>query len=219
MSNTIRLSGIGWPSGFSHDDDFDPDTRQQRIKHAAKRPLKRDREVAVPQVLGATPITGIRVFRVDLEEMILTSLSVGVGGRGTRYFPNEDYHATCPHANAVSNRQGFWGGTQVVPTYPKHRHTNKPLASCTCGVWVCKSRKALSTAVPYYGNDRGVLMVSAQVQLWGTVIEHEIGYRGEWARIIPASITKYPRNVPMYSDRWTKHVAHLREKYGAQPHN
>lgn len=219
------MAGASWldPFGYEQDREFDPVARQQRIKNAAKRPIKRLRTVNVPEVIGATAVEGIRVFAVDRELMLLKPLSFG----GT-YFPGEDYHAHCPHAHDRhrTSALGRLGGRllfsphnaiRVVPEYPIHRYTNKPVAECTCGVWACKSRSTLQRAVPAW-ND-GSLLVSARVLLWGTIIEHEIGWRGEWARIIPQSISKYPRwserRAVARTNRWDKHIAHLREKYGA----
>ena len=62
-----------------------------------------------------------------------------------------------------------------------HAAHDAPQASCTCGVYASKSLEHLrTTGYARYG-------IHGEVNLWGTVVEHELGYRAQFA---------YPRTSP-----------------------
>ena len=132
-------------------------------------------------IYGSQHVTAMRVFRVNKETLTLTSIA---GGR-EEWYPGEIKQSRCKVALGHEDL--------------------KPSLNCTCGIWACKNRRELHKLFGFC-ND----IVSAQVELWGVVIEHEFGYRAEFARIIPESITAYPRRE---KPRNVRLVRHLRAKY------
>lgn len=148
---------------------------------------------------AAQHFVGMRIFTLDYDKMLLQSLT-GNGG-DTCWMPGQIKRSVCGQAYA-------------------HRHEHlKPAIDCTCGIWSCKSRRTLAAAFPMLAG-MGYLVglrsyspryISAQVEQWGVVIEHEQGYRSEYARIIPESIQEWPRSKDSWRNR--KLVNLLREKY------
>ncbi len=67
-----------------------------------------------------------------------------------------------------------------------------PIESCTCGVYATKSKEPSYASatnikpVPWVAALGVRSLVYGQVALWGTVVEHQDGYRGEYA---------YPRRI------------------------
>jgi hypothetical protein len=164
--------------------------------------------------LGASPFEGFRIFGLDHKQSLLTSIAYP-----DIWVPGEVKESDC----------------KIVH---KHGHL-KPHDKCTCGIWAVKSRRAIHRSYPRLAaqqmrdNERRTVpplpqtgmifqfwvfypqrtFLSARIQLWGTVIEHQWGYRGEYAQIIPESIQWWPR---IGSYHKPKLLAHLREKYAAQ---
>lgn len=158
---------------------------------------------SLPTEFGSQHIQAMRVFILDREKLVLRS----IGATREIWLPGEIKHSVCNRA-------------------PAHGHV-KPVAECTCGIWSCHSRKYLSMVFPHdvylprpvpprmfgFGPTlRQELFVTAQIEQWGTVIEHEMGYRSEYARIIPESIQIYPRR-----NQHKKLIKFLREKYDPVP--
>lgn len=81
-----------------------------------------------------------------------------------------------------------------------------PAPGCACGYWAMKD----PNRIPSYGSNNA-LVVRGAVRLWGTVLEHEIGYRAERMtvdylvvgseRTAAALVTRYP-DVPVYVTSW-----------------
>lgn len=149
-------------------------------------------------LLGASPVQAIRIFSVERQKLRLQSLNnkeIWVPGEVKRFHCIHNSRLRT-HANAV----------QFM----------KPEVDCTCGVWSCTSRKNLTKTFPMMVNPlykkNHLLFVSAQILQWGIVIEHEWGYRSEYAQIIPETIAVWPR----VSGAHRKLVQRLREIY-AQP--
>lgn len=158
---------------------------------------------------GATPVVGIRAFKLDSVTMELRSLH---SQKADTWKPGQIKRSVCTHALA----------------HPDLR----PEAACTCGIWSCKSRSALSRAFPgatlmfkpftaagQWSAGQWLIdddaprpqYFSAQIEQWGRVIEHEDGYRSEFARIIPGTIQVWPRPKDIRKHR--KVVNFLRRKY------
>lgn len=62
------------------------------------------------------------------------------------------------------------------------RHHHAPVADCSCGIYACNSLQALI-------NERDLCRfktkpIVGEVDLWGKIIEHQDGYRAEYARIV-----------------------------------
>jgi hypothetical protein len=138
--------------------------------------------------LGSQHVVSQRVFRIDKENFRLMPLG---------------FHS----------KEAWNPGVNVSKCGVARGHEGlKPAANCTCGFWACKSRKSLHQAIPPHAwawNPKH-LVVSAQVEQWGVVIEHEGGYRSEYARIIPETIQVYPRPR---RPRHVKLIKKLREVY------
>lgn len=149
-------------------------------------------------LFGSQHVESIRIFRVDVEKMLLKSVA-----KEDIWLPGEIKMSKC----AAS------------------RHPDvKPEVGCTCGLWACKSRKAMyktyqpiiysassqQSMRPFFMQYRQDYVVSARIQQWGIVIEHEWGYRSEYARIIPETIQMYPRQDKV---RYRNLIKELRRKY------
>jgi hypothetical protein len=153
---------------------------------------------------GSSCVQALRIFRFNYDNLVLTSVA-----KGDIWLPGEIMRSHCGFA--------------------KHHGHLKPEVECMCGIWSCKGRAGLhKTFPPSVYNTRGhgtvhdfpfmlgkvrypLHFVSAQIEQWGVVIEHEWGYRSEYARIIPQSIQVYPRTE---KPRHKKLITLLREKYG-----
>jgi hypothetical protein len=142
---------------------------------------------------GSQHIEAIRMFRLDKNRMVLQSLAT--------------LHTS------------FWlpGEIQVAKCNIHREAHPQPQFGCTCGLWSCKSRAGLIKSYPLlvqvpdikpYGD-----IFTARVEIWGVVIEHEWGYRSEFARIIPQSIQAWPR---YHAAPMRKCVNNLRNKYAVQ---
>lgn len=147
--------------------------------------------------LGASHITAQRLFFVHPRLHLLESYT-----KTEFWYPGEIKKAECKHPS------------RGLIT----RHTNgeiSPVFGCSCGIWVCNSRAALAKAFPrVWPKNLRRLVVSAQVDVWGKCIEHEWGWRAQYARINASTIQIYPR----VNGRRVSHerfIGHLRRKYGA----
>lgn len=154
-------------------------------------------------------VEGTRVFVLDPKKLLLRSWSMD--------------HIWLPGVIEVSQCRIAKGHKDL-----------KPEPDCTCGIWSCKSRKQLHKIfAPHVPSTRRTrryssqflgdffniyipwmpTVFSARVEQWGVIIEHQFGYRSEFARIIPQSIQVYPRpQTPQYN----KLVKFLRNKYGGR---
>ena len=101
------------------------------------------------------PIRAWRAWRSSAEadgSLVLQSLTHA--GGGTRWPPGETLQARC----AVKAHQA-------------------PNSACTCGIYAHKTREA---AIAQAAGAPGTVV--GEVELWGAVVEHEHGYRAQWAR-------------------------------------
>jgi hypothetical protein len=101
------------------------------------------------------PIRAWRAWRSSAEadgSLVLQSLTHA--GGGTRWPPGDTLQAGC----AVKAHQA-------------------PNGACTCGIYAHKTREA---AIAQAAGAAGTVV--GEVELWGAVVEHEHGYRAQWAR-------------------------------------
>ncbi len=73
--------------------------------------------------------------------------------------------------------------------YAPHSPHDAPQITCTCGIYASKSLEHL----PKYGLERA--RIHGQVSLWGTVVEHQFGWRAEYA--YPKSFFLLPEILPL----------------------
>lgn len=99
-------------------------------------------------------ITGWRRWYLKMENFLEPPLLVG--GYGQTWLPGRDKEATC-----YINREG------PVPHW-----------DCNCGLYAAKNRETLDR-FDWYQN----YPVSGTVEMYGRVIEHEIGWRAQYAHI------------------------------------
>jgi len=79
----------------------------------------------------------------------------------------------------------YSAGTIVGRAEAAHDAHDAPQANCTCGVYASKSLEHLrTTGYARYG-------IHGEVNLWGTVVEHEQGWRAQFA---------YPKNLYLPPD-------------------
>jgi hypothetical protein len=115
-----------------------------------------------------SPIVGYRGWTWDT--MGLKSLC------GERWHPNQSLAARCRASAVVGTIAGRVEG---------HDSHEAPQAKCTCGVYAAKSLEHLRKN----GYDR--CGIYGEVCLWGTVVEHERGWRAQLA---------YPKNLFLSPD-------------------
>ncbi len=118
-----------------------------------------------------SPIVGYRVWQWDAAG--LKSLN------GKLWVPGQRLDALC-RADA----------TRFISGLPRFKHDSHqvPHPSCTCGVYAAKAIERLQQS----GYRR--FGVYGEVHLWGTVIEHERGWRAEFA--YPKSFVLAPHALP-----------------------
>ena len=109
------------------------------------------------------PLIGWRVWNLVMHragrDPALRPAAAGTG----EWFPRRPYRAACARVGSA--------GSMLQGQHPT------PVAGCTCGIYASSSLRTLVTSTP------AMPAVSAlgTVALWGRVIEHERGWRAEYA--------------------------------------
>jgi hypothetical protein len=106
----------------------------------------------LPRPLSADPLVGWRIWRLERREGVLTLVSM------TRAL-------AWPHREAMRARCGRF-----------QRHA-APDLSCRCGIYATGSARTLARS-GVFDADTAVVGTAA---LWGTVVDHELGARAEYA--------------------------------------
>jgi preprotein translocase subunit YajC len=114
------------------------------------------------------PLVGYRVWQWDAAG--LNSLN------GERWVSHQPFSAIC-RANASGSIAGL--------SKAKHNPAESPCFNCTCGVYAAKTIEHLRQC----GYKR--FGVHGEVYLWGTVVEHERGWRAQFA---------YPKTLFLAAD-------------------
>ena len=119
-----------------------------------------------------SPIISYRAWRWDVAG--LRSLN------GELWQPGEPLEAGC----RVSDFALLWGRAKAG-----HSPHDAPQIDCTCGIYASKSLEHL----PKYGFERS--RIHGQVSLWGTVVEHQHGWRAQYA--YPKTFFLQPEVLPL----------------------
>lgn len=82
-------------------------------------------------------------------------------------------------------------------------HGGGPDSACECGVWALRTRESADEVFGAYA-DSGVPVAIGRVALWGRIIEHNRGWRGQFA---------YPLDLEAFGAAPAA-VADLAEQYG-----
>ncbi|MGB6477082.1 MAG: hypothetical protein WBF04_23765 [Candidatus Sulfotelmatobacter sp.] len=143
----------------------EPPTREPEPE-PIQSPEPASHAVSIPDSIS--PIVGYRGWTWDT--MGLKSLC------GERWHPNQSLAARCRASAVVGTIAGRVEG---------HDSHEAPQAKCTCGVYAAKSLEHLRKK----GYDR--CGIYGEVCLWGTVVEHERGWRAQLA---------YPENLFLSPD-------------------
>lgn len=135
----------------------------------------------IPDLIS--PIVGHRVWRLDADR--LKSLN------GETWPPGKPLAAGC---RAPSY------GTIVGRARAAHDSHDAPQIKCTCGVYAARSLEHLrSMGCPRYA-------IHGEVYLWGTVVEHELGWRAQFA---------YPKSLFLPPDLFPSGAKLLEARLGA----
>jgi len=126
--------------------------------------------VRIPDYIS--PIIGYRIWQWDAAG--LKSLN------GELWFPCQPQSAVC--------RAGARGFISGLTKPPAHEAADLPSLRCTCGVYAAKTREHLNRC----GYRK--FAVRGEVFLWGRVVEHEHGWRAEFA--YPKSMFLLPAAIP-----------------------
>lgn len=118
-----------------------------------------------------SPIIGYRIWRWDAAG--LKSLN------GELWFPRQPLSAVC-RAAARNSISGL--------ARPAHDAAELPSLKCTCGVYAAKNSEHIHKC------GYGKFAVHGEVYLWGRVVEHERGWRAEFA--YPKSMFLSPAAIP-----------------------
>lgn len=123
----------------------------------------------IPDLIS--PIIGHRVWRLDAAR--LKSLN------GEPWSPGKALTAGCRATSYA---------TIVGRASAAHDAHDVPQLTCTCGVYAARSLEHLrSMGCPRYA-------IRGEVYLWGTVVEHELGFRAQFA--YPKSLVLPPELIP-----------------------
>jgi hypothetical protein len=88
-------------------------------------------------------------------------------GNDTIYVPREKIEARCEQYSTI--------GTLVLPD---HSEQQAPHLTCTCGIYAYKEKPRLLREISDIHS--GLRLVYGEINLWGKVIEHEVGYRAQF---------------------------------------
>ena len=130
-----------------------------------------------------SPIVGYRVWKRDAA--------------GLKSLNDEPWHPGQPLA---ARCRVYSAGTVVAHAEAAHDAHDAPQADCTCGVYAAKSLEHLRSA----GYDR--YGVHGEVNLWGKVVEHELGWRAQLA---------YPKNLFLSPDALPFTLVEIRSRLQA----
>ncbi len=131
--------------------------------------------MSIPDYIS--PIVGYRVWTWNV--LGLKSLC------GDRWHPNQSLVARC-RAAVIIGRAAAADGEHDAPQ-----------AKCTCGIYARKMLHHSSSA----GYER--FAIHGQVYLWGTVVEHELGYRAQFA--YPKTFVLMPDDLPFtLAETWPR---------------
>lgn len=139
---------------------------------------------AVPDLIE--PITGYRVWLSGDQEAFGPSVGNSASpafqlrpDRLCSFQTTEFWQPRKPiRANCKLKGSYMLTGVEAVPV-PQE----VPAKTCSCGVWAVRSMADLQAvlAIYYHDFDPADAIVLGSVHLWGRVIEHELGYRAEFA--------------------------------------
>ena len=118
-----------------------------------------------------SPVVGYRAWRWDAAG--LKSLN------GEPWLPGRPLAAGCRAASQ---------GTMVGQAEAAHSAHETPQFDCTCGIYAAKDIQHLRTTGYWQYKIHG------EVNLWGTVVEHKLGWRGQYA--YPKSFFLQPDALP-----------------------
>ena len=137
--------------------------------------------MSIPDYIS--PIIGYRVWRWDAAG--LKSLN------GKLWSPGQPLAAVC----RVAGRETFDGRAENAKNAPELPQTN-----CTCGIYAAKTFHHLCS-VGY-----AKCGIHGEVYLWGTVVEHEQGFRAQFA---------YPKSLALPADLIPSDTKEMEARLGA----
>lgn len=160
-------------------------------------------------------LTGVRswtLIRAYPDGYLLQSLNGGSFARSQATLASAYYYTTSTSigANTYTIQPTYAQSSPAPYWFPRKRMEAKcfnehdaPVLDCQCGLYVCRSPLPVSIVVPESLN---TLPVLGEVNLWGRVIEHSDGWRGQYA---------YPKRLTIFDSPNSQKIAKALEKsYG-----
>lgn len=148
----------------------------------------------LPHDLAAEPIIGWRIWNVrETEEVTLSARKVADLIERIERGENPLRSLLRPALYAIAGSYA-WLETEAARCAPWYdpaevRSHEAPDPDCMCGFWALQTEEqmhaVMTLALAELG--RSVVLAYGRVQLWGRVIEHDLGYRAQFAR--PYDIT------------------------------
>lgn len=145
-------------------------------------------------------VSGLRSLGISIQNPQLHSISLdGVWKPGT----NE---ASCSMLNYDGFDDPWLVRTIKKPIYKlKGKPTfSKHMKQCDCGFYVTKDYQELSLSTTILG-------IAGSASLWGTVVEHDKGWRGQYARI--ESLIQNPLALKVFGQEYDILLDNLSNKY------
>lgn len=139
----------------------------------------------------AEPVVAFRIWEIDTDKpIVLTPNDIRELSEKWEAGLNPFHLMSAPSLGGVGVSSDWTHPVMEAHCSPPDRNRQhcdeSPNAHCDCGIWALKDEEDVSRVISRYRRDA---MAWGTVQLWGTIVETELGYRAKYAK--PLSINVY----------------------------